>query len=437
MTIRALLASAMVFAVSAARAQAPPPANADFTVATYNINYANRDLREVAQTLLKSGADLVALQETNRQSEAYFRKELARTYPHMIFHPVGDAAGGFAMLSKAPIEKPRYTPPDRGTGGFFGVETARVTLAGREMLVVNVHLMPTIEPRGTTVAELAALYLKSDAVREKEVRAIVDGLPKRWPVLVLGDFNSPPQFSGIPALMAKSGFTDCLAAVLKDADATPTWHWNYNGVNYSTRLDYLFSARLGATPVRGSVTPGEASDHYPVTCAFRNGPLPVALGEARAEALNVVYLVDTAGMTPERAATARGIVSASTAALTDAQNFCVVIPDAKTSFPPELSPATDETRALAADALKKDPAPSAALPPAVRRAIALLEDEASPKALFVLSDRPAKDPALLKSLRALNADPATARPASGGTSAVASKRLQMVLLDAAGTPLGE
>jgi hypothetical protein len=235
--------------------------------------------------------------------------------------------------------------------------------------------------------------------------------------------------------MAKSGFADCLAAVIKNADATPTWHWDYNGVKYSTRLDYLFSARLGATPVRGSVTPGEASDHYPVTCAFKNDPLPVALGESRAEALNVVYLVDAAGMTPERAATARGLVSASMAALTDAQNFCVVVPDSKTAVPPEPAPATDETRARVAEALKKDPAPSAALPAAVRKAMALLEDEASPKALFILSDRPATDPALLKSLRALNADPATARPAAGGASAVASKRLQVYLLDAEGKPI--
>ena len=81
MKIRALLVSAMVLAVSAARAQAPPPADADFAVATYNINYGNADIEGVVRSIRASGADLVALQETNRQSEVYLRKELAKSYP--------------------------------------------------------------------------------------------------------------------------------------------------------------------------------------------------------------------------------------------------------------------------------------------------------------------------------------------------------------------
>jgi hypothetical protein len=146
------------------------------------------------------------------------------------------------------------------------------------------------------------------------------------------------------------------------------------------------------------------------------------LGPSRTEALNVVYLVDVAGETAERAATARGLVTASMAALTPAQNLCVVAPGgAGPAVPPEPAPATDETRSLVAEALKNAPARPEALLPAVRKAVSLLEDEAAPKALFILSDRLAKDPALVKSVRALHAD----------------RRLQFYLLDAEGTPVAD
>ena len=38
-----------------------------FTVATYNINYANFDLKLAVETILKSGADIVAIQETTAE----------------------------------------------------------------------------------------------------------------------------------------------------------------------------------------------------------------------------------------------------------------------------------------------------------------------------------------------------------------------------------
>ncbi len=412
---------AIFLAASAAPAQtAPAPAAADFAVATYNINYANADLDAVARTIRGCGADLVALQETNRRSEAFLRKALADVYPHMVFHHAADAAGGFAMLSKVPFDKPRYAPRAPGAGGVFGTESARVALAGREMLVVNVHLMPTVPPRNTNAAGLMALFAKTDAIRDREIRAIVGGLPRRWPVLILGDFNSPPTLSGVPAFLAASAFTDCLAKVLKDADGTPTWHSDLAGVNYGGRLDYIFSARLGATPARGAVVPGEGSDHFLVTCAFSRTPLPVAAGKARTEAVNVVYVPDAPGPDGDRAAAARELVTTSMSALTDGQNFCVVVPGRATVVPTELTPAVDAPRALAAEALKRQAeATRDELLAAARRGADLLEDEAAPKALVIVSDRAAKDPALLKSLSLL----------------APGRRLQVLVLDAEGKPI--
>jgi len=417
----AVVAATAVVRVREAPAQPP----ADFAVATYNINCGNADLDGIARTIRKSGADLVVLQETNRQSESFLRKGLTGTYPHMVYHHA-PAGGGFAMLSKVSLEKPRYLPPRPEDGGWFGRQTARVTLAGREIMIVNTHLTATVPTPNMDAKALAALFTKGEAVRDREIRTLVSTLPRRWPVFVLGDFNSVPKISGVPDFMAKSGFTDCLAAVVKDADSVPTWHWKVRGTDWDARLDYIFSARMSAAAASGTVIADDASDHYLVTCSFKRLPLPVVLGPSETEALNVAYLVDSAPMTAERAAKARGLVTASMTGLTPAQNLCAVTAGGTAqAVPPEPAPATDETRTLVTEALKNAPVRTESLLPAVRKAMRLLEDEAAPKALFILSDRlappggVANDPALLTSVRALHTD----------------RRLQLFLLDAGGKPV--
>jgi hypothetical protein len=269
---------------------------------------------------------------------------------------------------------------------------------------------------------VTALFFKTEAVRQKEIRYIVGQLPKRWPVFVLGDFNSVPKVSGVPGFMTAGGFTDCMAGVLPDADSVPTWRWKAAGTEYSYRLDYIFSARTSARAASGQVIPSDASDHYLVTCSFKRLPLPVVLGPSHAEALSVAYVVDAGPETAERAATARGLVTASMTTLTPAQNLCVVtVGGTAPAVPPEPAPATDETRALVTEALLNAPARTESLLPALRKAMGLLENEAAPKVLFVLSDRLANDPALLTSVRALHTD----------------RRLQLFLLDAEGKPVGD
>ena len=419
MAIRGMLVSMLMLAIiTDARAQ-ETAAPGRFVVATYNINYGNADLPGVVATIRKSGADVVALQETNRRSERVLRRELGKTWPHMSFH-TARAAGGFAILSKTPLEKVRTLPPAQGAGGWFGTQTVRVTLVGREVMIVNVHLMPATPSRNMDVRGLMARYVKTDAVREKEIRAIVDALPKRWPVFVLGDFNSIPNLSGVPGFMAKSGFTDCPAEVVRDADSVHTWHWNLRGIDYGARLDYLFSARVAAKPVSGVVIESGASDHYLVTCTFETLPIPVELGLTRTEALNVVYLLDPVDMTSERAAAARKLVAASIAKLSPMQNLCTAVVGRKDLLvPSELSPATPENRTTAARALPREVGKPDPLASAVEKAMTLLADEAAPKVLFILSDRLAKDPLLLKSVRALHTD----------------RRVQLLLLDAEGNPI--
>jgi len=396
---------------------APPPAN--FAIASYNVNYGNADLRGVVRTILDSKADVVALQETNRRSERHLRRTLTKTYPYMVFRHA-PAAGGFAMLSKVPLEKPDYQPPLRSSGGWFGTQRARVMLGRRELMVLNVHLTATVPRRNTNTKALLALFARTEAVRDKEIRHIVGQLPERWPVVVLGDFNSIPTLSGVPDFMTRNGFTDCLAEVVKDADTLPTWHWKRAGTEYSLRLDYIFSARTSARTVGGRVIQSDASDHFLVTCSYQWLPVPVTLGRLSVQAGRVVYLVDAADMTPERTRSARELVGASVAKLKVEQYLCVgVAGPKKLLVPEEPVRATEENKTAASRGLPAGPQAPGLLLAALRKAMNILSDEAAPKALFIVSDRLAKDPKLLEAVRSLHTD----------------KRLQLYLVDAGGKPI--
>ena len=54
-------------------------------VATYNINYGNRQLNAVAEAIRRADADVVCLQETNVESENYLRQEFSNTYSYIRF----------------------------------------------------------------------------------------------------------------------------------------------------------------------------------------------------------------------------------------------------------------------------------------------------------------------------------------------------------------
>jgi endonuclease/exonuclease/phosphatase (EEP) superfamily protein YafD len=413
----ALVAAALLSHVPTKAEEAEPPA--DFTLAIYNVNYGNADLRGVVRTIRESKADVVALQETNKRSETYLRRALRKSYPHMVFHHA-PGAGGFALLSKVPLEKPGYSPPSPDTGGRIGTQTARVMLGDRELLLVNVHLTATVPRNGMNAKDMLDLFTRTEDIRGREIRHIVGQLPKRWPVVMLGDFNSIPALSGVPGFMTRSGFTDCFASAVENADELPTWHWKTANRELLFRLDYLFSARTNAKTVSGEVVRGDASDHFLVACSYRWLPVPVTLGEVRAQAVSVVYLVDTTDMTLERTGMARELVAGSIARLKPEQYLCAGIAGGKERLvPAELAPATEENRAAAGGALPTAPAAPGLLLPALRKAMDILEDEAAPKILFIVSDRLGKDAELLKAVRSAHTD----------------KRLQLHMVDARGKPL--
>ncbi len=247
--------------IRAAEPPAPPadaPA-ASFTVATFNINWANPDLPGVVQAIRKTKADLVALQETNATSERFLRKNLAKEFPRMAFQaPKGRyAAAGFGFLSKVPLENLKWIEPK---DGLFGTWFCRATFSGRSVQVVNVHLAPG-KLEGDDLAAILGEIRKMEAIHDKEIRRIAESLAAEGPIVVLGDFNSLSGFAA-PAFLAERGFSDSFAALVKDPDRHPTWKWRMGKTDIAFRLDYIYCR--GIVPLQSRTIESEASDHRPV-----------------------------------------------------------------------------------------------------------------------------------------------------------------------------
>jgi endonuclease/exonuclease/phosphatase (EEP) superfamily protein YafD len=255
-------------------AAVPAPADkATLTVATFNINFGNPDLPAVVAAIRKSGADIVALQETNAASERFLRRQLAKEYPFMQFRPPKGEylASGFGFLSRFPLEDRKFLEPKHG---LFGTCICRVRVGGQAIQIVSVHLSPLGALREVGLAAALGKLAEVEAVHKKEILRILEGVDAAGPALILGDFNSLSTFVA-PRILLEKGFSDSFAAVTKEPEGHPTWRWKVAGKEMAYRLDYIFH-RGGLTTRESRVVPTEASDHSLLVSRISLEPEPKA-----------------------------------------------------------------------------------------------------------------------------------------------------------------
>ena len=257
-----------------------------FTVATYNIYYRNRNLKAVAAAIRKSKADLVVLQETNRESRKYLRAELGRSYPHMYFR-LAKHTNGFGFLSTVALRKLRFLPPRHGLAGSW---IGEVTLGGRAVEVANVHLISYLPRAAKDLKDLLTCLWRTGGIQQREISRLHEVLSREMPVMVVGDFNNTADLGG-PAYLKACGFIDSLASVANDPAKHATWHSRHRDVHWRFRLDYIFHTAAIKTH-SSRVIPAAGSDHYLVVSTLgwsaaagnpaggRTVP-PVATGPAR------------------------------------------------------------------------------------------------------------------------------------------------------------
>ncbi len=232
-----------------------PPGVATLSLMTYNVNFGVAGDRVTLDAIEQPGADLILLQEVNAAWERSLRERFGETYPHQGYHGDDGYAGGFAILSKWPIESIEQLP----RVDWFPATRAIVRSPIGRVQVLNVHLRPPRSNSGSVVVG----YYSTRGTREREISSYVSYLEPNVPTLIVGDFNESDGGRACGWLFAH-GYQNALPQFSPRAD---TWRWPVGWFTLRARYDHIFyDASL--YPLKAQVRNAGESDHLPVTGIF-------------------------------------------------------------------------------------------------------------------------------------------------------------------------
>ncbi len=140
---------------------------------TFNLHVGNNRFDEIADYVLSSGADVVALQEVNCAAAEQLIPKLKLHYPHAFVS--ADNCFGIALLTKRPLTMSgQFVVAPRQRPLFVW---ARLDWGGTPLAVTTAHLIPPIAPN-------------DQASQATRLINHVSGLT--GPQIVAGDFNLTP-----------------------------------------------------------------------------------------------------------------------------------------------------------------------------------------------------------------------------------------------------
>lgn len=228
---------------------------AELRVMTYNIHHAEGmdgkvDAGRIAQVLSSAKADLVALQEVDRNVERTQTIDL----PHIIASNIGfsfafgkniDFQGGSygnAILSRFPIlESNNHHYKMLREGEQRGLLYAKVDIDGAPLIFASTHIdfRPDNTERLSNVEEMVQL-----AERFKPL-----------PVILCGDFNDAPNSE--VHFRLKEHFTDAWETAGEGGGFT------YSSAKPNKRIDFIF-VTANVQINKATVISTQASDHLPL-----------------------------------------------------------------------------------------------------------------------------------------------------------------------------
>jgi endonuclease/exonuclease/phosphatase family metal-dependent hydrolase len=251
-------------------------------VMTYNIHHAEGldgkvDLERIANVIRQSNADIVALQEvdknTRRTGGIDMPADLARrTGMNVVFGANLDnyqgGQYGTAILSRFPIEShENHLLKQTREGEQRGVLQAVLAVNQGQLLFICTHLDHTGDPAERLFSEtqFADLFARHTGL----------------PALLCGDFNDTPA-SELHKRLSKK-WTDAWSIAGKSNGFT------MGSANPTRRIDYIWLSSKKNFRVRWVDVPrSEASDHLPLVAEIRFTPAPRPMGTPELALLIIV-----------------------------------------------------------------------------------------------------------------------------------------------------
>ncbi len=249
----------------------------EITAMTYNIRIGagpgeslrGDDLRanmeDIAAYLQESDADVILLQEVDRNAERSAMMDQAQYLADALdfdsaFAPALEhAAGeyGIALLSRWPIIgtktrelfQPDYSESNPGFPSWYSEQrvalSARVATPWGALAVMNTHLGVTQDQR---------------EVQLREVAGLIDDVPESLPLIFGGDLNAEPDASALEPVRQRLDSVYQLSPQVLPVSQRLT----YPALEPERLIDYLFVRRPGIEVLDTSVDDVALSDHLPV-----------------------------------------------------------------------------------------------------------------------------------------------------------------------------
>ncbi len=229
------------------------PHSQTLRVLTYNIYAGRHGAEKVASVLKESGADIIFLQEARKPQQGNYPDPVPLILAHFPRWHFARSEG-LVILSRHPLSNRKALP----LGQFRKCLTCRVKVGNQSIRLINVHFSTaasgqTLTRSGRRFRE----YLRhTAAVRKEETHALLKIIQADTsPLIVAGDFNSPPN--SYPHHALTRDLVDCFDRA----------GWGF-GMTYSStrplwRIDYIF-VRGNFAVARCQTFSARASDHRPV-----------------------------------------------------------------------------------------------------------------------------------------------------------------------------
>ncbi len=223
--------------VQTARADAASP---KFRVVAYNTWFRNHDYAAMGRFLEQTQADVIVLEERDRDDGALRIGAYLHSYPYSFNERLPHGAIVFARWPIVSAESLALTDGP-------GVRAARVTIdwQGTPVTVLGVHLHWPLGPKSSRMrnAELAGVAAFAAAHQE--------------PLIVAGDFNAAPWSHHFRTALQSSGLSDCGAG----HGLAPSWPSQLGPLGI--RIDHCWTSQhWRSSDVR--LGPSHGSDHLPL-----------------------------------------------------------------------------------------------------------------------------------------------------------------------------